>query len=302
MTAGALARELEVSSRTVLRDLEALSLAGVPVYAERGRNGGFSLLPGWEAELTGLTHNEALALLVAGQGGGDQAIGLGTALSSAVRKVVDALPTSHRATAGDAARRLLIEPDVDLVTPLPVTDGAPADALTQVRRAVLAGRKVRIHYAASGQAARWRTVDPIGLVTARDRAYLLATRDGADRIYRLSRILAQELAASAERPDRVDLDWVWRDRCAQYLSEVDQVTAVVRVTPELQDDVARAALAVRAGEPDTDGRIRVEVTFQDMQQADWAMWQLAEYVEVLAPDLLRASVRDRAAVIAARHD
>lgn len=302
MTAGALARELEVSSRTVLRDLEALSLAGVPVYAERGRHGGFSLLPGWEAELTGLSHDEALALLVAGQGACDQALGLGSALSSAVRKVVDALPTSHRATAGDAARRLLVEPQADLVTPLPVTDGAPADAVTQVRRAVLAGRKVRIQYAASGQPARWRTVDPVGLVTVRDRSYLLATRDGADRTYRLSRILvAQELAAPADRPDRVDLDRLWRDRCAQYLSEVEQVTAVVRVSPARQDDVARAALAVRAGEPDTDGRIQVEVTFQDLQHAEWAMWQLAEDVEVLAPDLLRAAVRDRAAAIAARH-
>ncbi len=75
----------------------------------------------------------------------------------------------------------------------------------------------------------------------------------------------------------------------------------MRVSPARQDDVARAALAVRAGEPDTDGRIQVEVTFQDLQHAEWAMWQLAEDVEVLAPDLLRAAVRDRAAAIAARH-
>ena len=302
MTAGALARELEVSSRTVMRDLEALSLAGVPVYAERGRHGGFSLLPGWDAELTGLSHDEALALLIAGRTRSDHALGLGSALSSAVRKVVDTMPNRHRAKAGDDARRLLIEPDVDLVTPLPVADGAPAGALDLVRRAVLAGRKVRIHYAASGHAAQWRTVDPVGLVAVRDRAYLLALRDGADRTYRLSRILAaQELAEPADRPDRVDLDRLWRDRCSQYLSEVDHVTAVVRVTPTRQDDVARAALAVRAGEPDPDGRLRVEVTFQDLQHAEWAMWQLAEDLDVLAPDSLRASVRDRAAAIASRH-
>lgn len=95
LTAGTLARELEVSPRTVLRDIEALSSAGVPVYAERGRHGGFALLPGWDADLTGLNHDEALALLVAGRGHAEQTLGLSSALSSAVRKVVEALPATQ---------------------------------------------------------------------------------------------------------------------------------------------------------------------------------------------------------------
>ena len=172
--------------------MEALSTAGVPVYAERGRDGGFSLLPGWEVKLTGLSQDEALALLVAGRVRGEQALGLGPALSSAMRKVVDALPAAHRATTGDAARRLLVDPGADLVTALPHTEQAPAGAVNEVRRAVLAGRRLRIHYAAAGQSPQWRTVDPLGLVTVRDRAYLLATRAGADRTYRLSGILAAQ--------------------------------------------------------------------------------------------------------------
>src|SRR6478735_11986067 len=116
LTADTLARELEVSTRTVLRDIEALSAAGVPVYAERGRHGGFALLPGFRTELTGLNHDEALALLTAGSGRGEQAFGLGAALASALRKVVDALPDSHRSTASDAARRLLVEPETDLLS------------------------------------------------------------------------------------------------------------------------------------------------------------------------------------------
>lgn len=100
MSATALARELEVSTRTVLRDVEALSAAGVPVYAERGRRGGFALLPGYRAELTGLNHDEALALLVTGSGGGS--FGLGGALAAALRKVADALPAPNRDTAHDA--------------------------------------------------------------------------------------------------------------------------------------------------------------------------------------------------------
>src|SRR3954451_18513840 len=102
LTADVLARELDVSPRTVLRDIEALSTAGVPVYAERGRHGGFALLPGFRTELTGLNHDEALALLVAGSRSGAQAFGLGSALASAMRKVVDALPESYRDTAAGA--------------------------------------------------------------------------------------------------------------------------------------------------------------------------------------------------------
>src|SRR5690606_35973272 len=102
MSATALAAELEVSTRTVLRDIEALSTAGIPVYAERGRNGGFALLPGFRTELTGLNHDEALGLLIAGLAR-DSTLGLGTALASAMRKVVDALPEGQRATAADVA-------------------------------------------------------------------------------------------------------------------------------------------------------------------------------------------------------
>lgn len=302
VTATTLARELGVSPRTVLRDIEALSLAGVPVYAERGRHGGFELLPGWEPDLATLTHDEALALLVARGGRGNQQLGLSSELASAVRKVVGALPPTHRAAAGDAARRVLVEAETDLVTPVPVPDVGAADATGEVRRAVVAGHRLRIRYAATGQPPRWRTVDPIGLVTVRDRSYLLASRDGADRTYRLSRVMAaQELREPAHRPEHVDLDRTWRERCAQYLSAVDPVTAVVSVTPARREAVAAAALAVRGGEPDTGGRVRLEITFQDVEHAGWALWQVAEDVEVLRPESLRAHLRDRAHAVAARH-
>jgi predicted DNA-binding transcriptional regulator YafY len=191
-----------VSTRTVLRDIEALSSAGVPVYAERGRHGGFALLPGFQTELTGLNHDEALALLVAGSRRGAQAFGLGSALASAMLKVVDALPESYRDTAAGAAQRLLIDPEADLLSRRLVAEEVPDAIVAEVRRAVFAGHKLRIRYAAADQAPKWRTVDPIGLVTVRDQGYLLATRSGADRTYRLSRVLAaEELAEPAQRPD-----------------------------------------------------------------------------------------------------
>ncbi|MFD8010826.1 helix-turn-helix transcriptional regulator [Streptomyces sp. NPDC058955] len=299
LTADVLARELEVSTRTVLRDIEALSAAGVPVYAERGRHGGFSLLPGFRTELTGLNHEEALALLTAGSGRGEQVFGLGSALASAMRKVVDALPETHQATASDAARRFLVEPETDLLARRPVTDEVPGTTMGEVRRAVLAGRKLRIHYAATGQAARWRTVDPIGLVTVRDRAYLLATRSGEDRTYRLSRILAaEELPEQAERPGQVDLDRIWRDRSARFLSGGDHVTVLLRMAPARREELLDTVLAVRAEEPDADGWLRLQVVFQDARHAEWALWRLGTDAEALSPPSLRGSLRERAARVA----
>ncbi|WP_327411634.1 helix-turn-helix transcriptional regulator [Streptomyces sp. NBC_01233] len=299
MSAAALAGELEVSTRTVLRDIEALSAAGVPVYAERGRHGGFALLPGFQTELTGLNHDEALALLVAGSRRGAQAFGLGSALASAMRKVVDALPESYRATAAGAAQRLLIDPETDLLQRRLVAEEVPDTIVAEVRRAVFAGHKLRIQYAAVDQTPKWRTVDPVGLVTVRDQGYLLATRSGADRTYRLSRILAAEvLAEPAQRPDRVDLDRAWQERSTRFRTGGDQVTVLVRMDPARREDLVGTALAVLAEEAEADGRLRLQVTFQDPRHAEWALWHLGTNAEALAPQWLRNSLRNRAAAIA----
>lgn len=302
LSAAALARELEVSTRTVLRDIEALSAAGVPVYAERGRHGGFALLPGFRTELTGLNPDEALALLVAGSRRGAQAFGLGSALASAMLKVVDALPESYRDTAAGAAERLLIDPETDLLSRRLIDEEVPDAIAAEVLRAVFAGHRLQIHYAAVDQTPKWRTVDPIGLVTVRDRGYLLATRSGADRTYRLSRILAaKELAEPAQRPDRVDLDRAWQERSTRFRAGGDQVTVLVRVDPARREDLVGTALAVLAEETDPDGRLRLEVTFQDPRHAEWALWQLTTNAEALAPQWLRDSLRDRATAIATRY-
>nr|BFE79218.1 YafY family protein [Planobispora longispora] len=260
------------------------------------------MLPGFRTELTGLNHDEALALLVAGSRRGAQAFGLGSALASAMLKVVDALPESYRDTAASAAERLLIDPETDLLSRRLAAEETPDAVVAEVLRAVFAGRRLRIHYAAVDQAPKWRTVDPIGLVTVRDRGYLLAARSGADRTYRLSRILAaEELAEPAQRPDRVDLDRVWRKRSTRFRTGGDQVTVLVRVDPARREELVGTALAVLAEESDPDGRLRLEVTFQDPRHAEWALWQLATDAEALAPQWLRTSLHDRAAAIAARY-
>ncbi|MEU6762346.1 WYL domain-containing protein [Streptomyces sp. NPDC046853] len=302
LTADTLAGELGVSTRTVLRDIEALSASGVPVYAERGRHGGFALLPGFRTELTGLNHDEALALLTAGSGRGEQMFGLGSALAAAMRKVVDALPEGHRAVTSDAARRFLVDPESDLLSRRLSTEDVPESAMVEVRRAVLAGHKLRIHYAATDQTPQWRTVDPIGLVTVRDRGYLLATRYGEDRTYRLSRIsAAEELPETAERPNGVDLNRIWRERSARFLSGSDHITVQVRVVAARREELLDTALAVRAEEPAADGWLRLELTFQDSRHAEWALWQLGTDAEALSPPSLRTSLRERATAVADRY-
>jgi predicted DNA-binding transcriptional regulator YafY len=303
LSAATLAHELEVSTRTVLRDIEALSAAGVPVYSERGRHGGFALLPGFRTELTGLNHDEALALLTAGSKGGSQVFGLGSALASATRKVVDALPQNHRDTAVDVAQRFLVDPETDLLSRRHVTEEVPGAVMTEVRRAVLAGHRLRLHYAAAGQGPRWRTVDPIGLVTVRDKGYLLATTSGADRTYRLSRILAAEmLPEPSRRPDKVDLGQVWRERSARFRAGGEQVGVRLRLSPARREELAGTALAVHSEEPDDHGWLRLEATFQDSRHAEWALWQLGTDAEALTPPSLRAALRERAAALAARYE
>lgn len=301
LTATQLAGELEVSTRTVLRDIEALSTAGVPVYADRGRHGGFSLLPGFRTELTGLTHEEALALLTAGSGHGEKVFGLSAPLAAAMRKVVDALPEGSRSGLNDAAGRLLVEPESDLLSRRQVTEALAQGVMGEVRRAVLGGHRLRFDYASPGQDPGTRTVDPIGLVTVRGRNYLLATTDGQDRTYRLSRMRhAEELPEPAQRPAQVDLDRLWAQRSARFLAE-GHIPVVVRVRTSRLNELLDAARAARSQEPDTGGWTRLEVTFEDLRHTVWAVWQLGADAEVLAPQAAREALYERARLLAARY-
>lgn len=302
LSATALAQALEVSVRTVLRDIDALSAAGVPISTERGRHGGFALLPGFRTELTGLNHEEALALLIAGSRRGVQAFGLGSALASAMLKVIDALPESSRDIALGAAERVLIDPETDLLARRLGAEEIADPIMTAVRRAVFAGHKLRIHYAAPEQPPQWRTVDPLGLVTVRDCCYLLATRSGANRTYRLSRVLAAEaLAEPAQRAAQIDLDQAWQERSTQFRTSGDQVAVIVRIASARREELVGTAIAIHAEGADADGWLRLELSFQDARHAEWALWQLATDADVIAPTSLRTALRNRAAALAIRY-
>lgn len=301
MTADQLASELEVSTRTVQRDIEALSTAGVPVYADRGRHGGYSLLPGFRTELTGPNHEEALAFLTVGSGRGERAFGLSAPLASAMRKIVDALPEGQRTSLDEAANRFLVEPEVDLLSRRATTEDLADGVMNEVRRAVLAGRRLRFDYTAPGMSPHRRSVDPIGLVTVRGRTYLLATRSGEERTYRLSRMISAEaLPEPAQRPAQVDLDRLWAQRTAQFLSE-HHIPVAVRVKKSRQDELLEDARAVRSEKSEADDWVRLDVTFEDTRHAVWAVWRLGTDAEVLAPESVRQALYARAEALTARY-
>ncbi|MEW2220951.1 WYL domain-containing protein [Streptomyces sp. NPDC006990] len=217
-----LAAELEVSARTIYRDIEALSAAGVPVYAERGRHGGITLLPGYRTDVTGLTADEARALFVLAAPGPHAALGLDSALASALRKVMAALPAPHRPAADLTSRRILVDPDRWLPGPRTEVE------LDVLHTAVFGDRRLRIRYRHSGDSRpRTYTVDPYGLVNKAGVWYLVADRRGSPALFRADRIAA---ATALEDPVRrragVELADVWHTlRC-----RVEERSRDVRVT------------------------------------------------------------------------
>jgi predicted DNA-binding transcriptional regulator YafY len=313
MTAPAIAAELEVSVRTVLRDIEALSATGVPVYAERGRTGGFTLLEGFSTDLTGLTHAEAAALFSAGSRSTSTQLGMAPALSSAMAKLIAAMPSEQRRTAERVSQRILVDAEG-------FTDSRPVDEhIGIVQRAVFTDRRLRFGYlsrASADEDPTIRTVDPIGLVHSAGRWYLVALHRGAERTYRVSRIRsATILDEQAHRPPGVDLAALWNRRRAEFRQGFVSLTVTVAVSPQRRADVEAAALRAReaggAGEfaPDAardapDDPVRrtvLDLEFGDIEHAVAVLWSFAQDVEVLAPQEVRTTIAERAASLTARY-
>ncbi|MFD7903032.1 helix-turn-helix transcriptional regulator [Kitasatospora sp. NPDC059747] len=197
MPATELAERLEVSVRTIYRDVESLAAAGVPVFTERGRRGGIGLLPGHRADVGGLTGDEARALLVLSARGAHGELALDGALGSALRKVMAALPAPEPPAGGRGGERVLVDP------PRWLPSGAGAAAgpdLGELQYAVFADRRLRLRYRHGGTPVPVEyTVDPYGLVSRAALWYLVADLNGEPRLFRADRVLAAE---TAEEPVR----------------------------------------------------------------------------------------------------
>lgn len=223
VTATELARELEVSVATARRDLEALSTAGVPVYPQRGRGGGWSLVGGARTDLSGLSATEAQALFLL--------VGPAAAVSgeakAALRKLVRALPRTFRADAEAAARATVVDP-----TRWGERDRHRPEVIGLLQAAVVRGRKVRLGYAGRTREPTERLVDPWGLVDKDGTWYLVAGTDRGQRTFRLDRVTsAEETDQPAHRPEGFTVEEAWR----QVVGEVEQRRARTRATVLVED-------------------------------------------------------------------
>ncbi|MFE6523116.1 helix-turn-helix transcriptional regulator [Streptomyces sp. NPDC057794] len=299
MTAAELARELEVSERTVTRDAQALSEAGVPVYADRGRAGGYRLVGGYRTRLTGLHRGEAEALFLSGVPGALREMGLEDAASAARLKVSAALLPSLRDASRTAAQRFHLDaPNWFKEPKTPALLPAVADAVWDDRRISARYRR--------GEEEVSRELEPYGLVLKAGVWYLCARVAGGAsyRVYRIDRFTVVEPGEERfEREPEFDLPAFWEERAEQFARSILRARVVVRLSPEgvrrlpyaLDSLSAREALA-GADAPDGDGWVTVELPVESEEVAHTQLTALGPEVEVLAPD----GLRERFAADAAR--
>jgi len=291
LTARELADELEVSLRTIYRDVEALAAAGVPVYADQGRAGGYRLVEGYRTKLTGLTEQEAAALFLVGMPGAAAALGLTAETSAAELKLLAALAPDQRDRAGRLKNRFHLD------LPAWYQDAEDSPHLAAVADAVLHDRRIKVLY------RRWeepreveRVLEPYGLVLKNGAWYVVAAAANRIRTYRVSNILElTETDDEFARTEDFDLVQFWQDHLAGF----DQIRftgeAVVRVSARLAGrmyDVSFPTLvkAVAAAEPDPDGTVVVTIPIESIANAAAALCRFGDAVEVLEPAELRSEL------------
>jgi predicted DNA-binding transcriptional regulator YafY len=295
-TAAELAAELEVSIRTVHRDVEALAQSGVPIYAERGLHGGIRLVDGYRTRLTGLTADEAEALFLSGLPGPAAELGLGTVVAAARLKVLAALPGELRGRATRLVERFHLD------APGWFQAGESVPALPPLADAVWNGQRVDIEYD-RGETVGTRRLDPLGLVLKAGVWYLVALAEGQARTYRVSRVRSVTgLDERFARPVGFDLAAFWAESSAAYEREAPRVEVTVRADPDrlghLRAAVGSQAVAVAERLPGQDPagwlRLRLRLDWPDEVAAQ--LLAAGSSIEVLDPP----EIRDRLVRIARR--
>ncbi len=297
VSARALAEAHEVSVRTIYRDADQLSAAGVPIYAERGRDGGFALIDGWHGRLTGLTETEAEAVFLAGLPGPAAELGIGEAMAAARLKLLASLPADWRGSAERVAGRFHLDP-------APWYRGGESETLLPLlAQAVWTARRLSVRYD-SWRGIVERTLEPLGLVLKGGVWYLVARVGGGGkraqsfRTYRVSNVL--EAVATGEtfaRPEDFDLAAHWEEASRRFEQGLRQETATLRLTDQGRillrqqgGSVERDAAA--AASPDGEGRWRVTLPVETTERATHQVLALGAEADVVAPAALRRAVAE----------
>ncbi|MFF8692042.1 helix-turn-helix transcriptional regulator [Streptomyces sp. NPDC015144] len=300
MTAAELARELEVSERTVTRDAQALSEAGVPVYADRGRAGGYRLVGGYRTGLTGLARDEAEALFLSGLPSALREMGLADAASTARLKVAAALTPALR----DAPDRTVHRFHLD--APGWYQEPVTPEQLPALAGAVWGDRTVRARYLRNGaDAPAERELEPYGLVLKAGVWYVCARVAGDFRVYRVDRFSDVVVTEERfERDERFDLAGFWAERAAQFARSLLRAEVTVRLSPEgvrrlpyVLDRSAVGAALETAGPPDAEGWLTLTVPVESEEIAYGQLLGLGPESEVLEPVALRERFAAAAAAL-----
>lgn len=303
LTAAALAQAVEVSQRTILRDIDQLSAAGVPLWGQQGRQGGFQLREGWSTQLTGMTEPEAQALLLAGLPGPATELGLGAAAASARLKLVASLPSAWREQAGRVGERLHIDP-VDWYR----TQDTPR-FLREAADAVWHGRCLSVDYESWRGASR-QELEPLGLVLKAGAWYLLARCRGREgvRTYRLASVRGLQAGKrSFTRPRGFDLARAWQESAARFEAELRRLHARVRVSPRClawfsHARIPATVLPEQAPPPaDRPDWREVSMHVESIEQGARQLLGYGAEVEVLEPAALRAEMFRQASQLADLH-
>ncbi|MFB6859951.1 helix-turn-helix transcriptional regulator [Streptomyces virginiae] len=301
-TAPELAAELEVSVRTVYRDIDALGASGVPVLADRGPAGGYRLADGYRTRLTGLTDTQAGSLFLAGAPGPAQDLGLGADLAAAQLKLQAALPTQL------AGRARQIQDRFHLDATAWFRDADPVPHLARIAQAVWDQRVLHAHY------RRWRgevrrELHPLGLVLKGGIWYLVAgVEEDAVRTYRVARFLAVDTAEEGfERPAGFELAAYWQESTRRLDAALHRQTAQLRLSPRgrmllpMQFGAAGTRALADAGPPDADGWVRVDVAVESEAVAVGDLLRLGTEAEVLGPPELRRALAETVRALAERY-
>ncbi|HEX6817570.1 MAG TPA: YafY family protein [Ktedonobacterales bacterium] len=291
MTGRELARRLEVSERTIHRDMQALGIAGVPVVAERGSGGGWMLLDGYHTNLTGLNEAEIQALFASRSNRLLDDLGLQKAEEAALIKLLAALPAMSRQDAEYARQRLYVDssgwsrPD-EAIPHLPT-----------LQDAIWRGRRLRFTYE-RGAGGVEREGDPLGLVVKGSVWYLVATIEGSPRTYRVSRIQrAEVLEEPAARPPDFDLVAYWEQSAKEFRANLPRYPVRVRVEPDLVGYLRYAGRYMRVEhieQPDPDGWVPVTLIFEVDHAACEFVLGFGARIEVIEPAELRERVLQQA--------
>jgi len=304
MTASRLATELEVSVRTIYRDIEALSGAGVPIYAEAGPGGGVRLVDGYRTRLTGLTAEEAEALALSGLPGAASELGLGTVLAAAQLKVDAALPPELRSRAVRMRERFHLD------APGWFRREEPVPHLAVLSRAVWEEQRVEVRYRKRDGEVR-RVLDPLGLVLKAGVWYLVAlsgrTRDL--RTFRVGRMVsAKALDEPCQRPEGFDLAAHWAEAQAEFLGSWTTVPIRVRMPQDrlglvryAQDPARAEAALASATEPDPDGWVILTLQYENEEIAGYDLMRFGGDLEVLEPASVRSTIAARASAMVERY-